>query len=79
MCIISSKYQQIFIKFCAMLKRNWAQTIHLNFITRIHKIKHIKGDNYNNILIPIIDIYFISTSTIVSCFVDRLTAYLMPN
>lgn len=44
------------------------------------KIKHVKGDNYNNIiLIPIIDIYFISTSTIVSCFVDRLTAYLMQN
>lgn len=45
------------------------------------KIKYVKGDNYmyNNILIPIIDIYFISTSTIVSCFVDRLTAYLMQN
>lgn len=43
------------------------------------KIKHVKGDNYNNILIPIIDIYFINTSTIVSCFVDRLTAYLMQN
>lgn len=43
------------------------------------KIKHVKGDNNNNILIPIIDIYFISTSTIVSCFVDRLTAYLMQN